>query len=487
MRAHAGQPHPLSEKHLLEQVVRELAGSSPLDALAEATPWIDSLGGNPDLPVLERARLLFALDEAAQAPARHCVELYLAACHGAPDARRKLWAQTQGFWAMLLEAYGDLLNCLVAESGVDKGLLAHLAVRSIRAGANRAKWDAFRHGPIDDAVWASLNLAYRLAARAGLVREEVRLRPDRETTTTVAREYLRAMALHSLGPDQLDADRLELASRLVYYVLPRLELSAAPGMNSLYWVDLAHTLPPARLMHLPQEVSQALFFSGSVAALALQELLELVSAGNVPAGMQLQHEEGSASLCSVLSHMIRVWSNDAPLRRHRRHAMPGRLMVAAGLEDFVARLGCEVQIGGLRDWRMRDASTHGVGAEAPAGDEDAIRLGMLLGMHSADGDRWRVGAVRRLWRASKGDNQVGIELLGESPVGAVADDGAQRLTIILLDPLKRGTAVRVILPLSACSERPLYVLGQNRAVKLLPLGEREYGVDHEIRSYLFAA
>lgn len=480
--------HPLSKKRVLEQVVFELARQSPAEAISEAIPWIDSLTGNPDASIAERARLLFALDEVCQAPARNCSELYMAACHGDAATRRKLWALAQGFWGMLLDAYGDLLISVAAEQdGTDRSFLAQLAARAIRAGANRAKWDAFRHGPIDEAVWARLNLAYRLAARYRLQRETLRLRADRDTATSVEREYLRAMALHSLSPDQLDVDRIELASRLVHFVLPRLELSTAPSISTLYWVDLGHALPPARMMAAPRSVDHALFFSGVSAGPVLQELLELVSAGNVPAGLVLQHDDSTASLTSVLSHMLRSWSSDAPLRRHRRHPMPGRLLVAAGIDEFVARLGHETHHGALSDWSMRDASTHGVGAEAPSGDIDGVQLGMLLGMHSSDGNCWRVGTVRRLWRAAKGSNQVGIELLGEAPVGAVADDGAQRVKVILLDPLKRGMPVRVVLPLSARSERPLYVLGQNKAVKLLPLPEREFGLDHEVRSYFFAA
>ncbi|MDO6387934.1 hypothetical protein [Uliginosibacterium sp. 31-12] len=488
MRAQQVQFHPLSEKHALEQVVRELSRHEPADAIGAAGPWIDSLVGSPDLGPNECARLLFALDEASQAPARNCVELYLAARHKSASERKRLWALTHGFWSMVLEAYADLLIMHAAEREPSaRSFLAQLAVRAIRAGAQRAKWDAFRHGPIDDVVWARLNLAYRVAARSGVERESVRLRADRDATTSVEREYLRAVALHSLGPDQLDADRLELASRLVHYVSPRLELSSRPGTTTLYWVDLGHTLPPARMMQVPQQIVQGLFFSGASATLALHELLELVSAGNVPAGLLLQHDAGNtAGLSSVLSHMIRVWSNDAPLRRYRRHPVPGRLLVAMGLQEFSLRLGSEEHGGLLRDWSMRDASTHGVGVEAPEGDVDEVQLGMLLGMHSSDGNRWRVGTVRRLWRTAKGCNQVGIELLGNEPVGAVADDGAQRVKIILLDPLRRGLPVRVILPLSARSERPLYVLGQNRTVKLLPLPEREYGLDHEIRSYLFA-
>lgn len=488
MRPQLAQSHPLLAKHALERVVVDLSRRAPEEAIAEIAPWIDSLIGNGELDLAERARLLFALDEASQRPARNCVDLYLNACADSPAARRRLWSITHGYWAMVLDAYGELLAVQAAEPEIsDSGLVAQLAVRAMRAASNRAKWDAFRHGPIDEQVWARLNQAYRLASRAGVAQLPIRLRRDREATSTVEREYVRAIALHSVGLDQLDAERLELASRLVHYVLPRLELSTAPTTTTLYWIDSAHSLPPARLVQIPKHAAQARFFGGVVAANALQELLELASVGNLPAGFALQHDADGSHLVSVLSHMIRLWSNEAPVRRHRRHPMPGRLLVVDGMERMLARLSGGESAPAPRDWAVRDASLQGIGADAPSGDIDGVEIGSLVGMHSADGDRWRIGAVRRLWRSSRGLSQIGIELLGDA-VSALADDGANRIHVMLLDPIKRGAPVRLILPLSAQrNDRPLYLLDQHKALKLIPLPGREFGVDHEIRTFLLAA
>ncbi|MDP5241014.1 hypothetical protein Q9Q94_15850 [Uliginosibacterium sp. 31-16] len=489
MRPQAAQNHPLSERHALERVVADLSRCAPDEAIGEIAPWIDSLIGNGELDFVERCRLLFALDEASQRPARYCVDLYLKACASSSLERRRLWGIAHGYWAMVLDAYGELLIAQAAEREIaDSGFVAQLSVRAMRAASSRAKWDAFRHGPIDDAVWARLNLAYRLAVRAGVAELPVRLRPDREATSTVKCEYLRAIALHSVGLDQLDAERLELASRLVHYVLPRLELSNAPAATTLYWIDAAHSLPPARLVQAPRHAALPRFFGGVLAAKALQELLELASVGNLPAGFALLHDAEGSNLVSVLSHMIRLWSSEAPVRRHRRHRMPGRLLVVEGMERLLTRLDGENGAPMLRDWAVRDASLQGVGADAPNGDIDGVEVGSLIGMHSPDGDRWRIGAVRRLWRSSKGESQIGIELLGDTPVSVLADDGVSRMRVVLLDPLRRGMPVRLILPLSArCSDRPLYLLDQHKALKLVPLPGREFGLDHEIRTYLLAA
>jgi len=387
---------------------------------------------------------------------------------------------------------------VAAQSGEkDADLLAELCMRAIRAGAQCAKWDAFRHGPITEAVWARLNLAYRLASSPGVTRRTLRLRAERATETTVEREYLRAFALHSLGVDQLDAYRLELASRLIQYVLPYLELTEAPDAASLHWIDASSTLPPARLVKNPSNAGLPRFFSGIVASQPLQDMLEMVVAGEVPAPLVSVGEAvsggSSGKVASVLSHMIRCWSNEPPVRRHRRHAMPGRMLVVEGLLQFARRLAGDPDAIEPRTWQMQDASLHGVGAEAMLDDANELAVGTLVGMHLPDGNCWRVGAVRRLWRSSsKVGNighigRIGVELLGGTPAAASVDDGSAKINVIALDPLKRGQPVRVLIPVPGPRAGvPIYLLSGVAPIKLTPLTTLEYGADHEIRMYLYA-
>lgn len=482
--------HPSSQAGGVEHVVAGLASASPESALVDAATWIESLIGKQGVLEEDRLRLLFALDEAVQAHARVFVERYLAAVRHGAAGRRNLWANVRGHWALLLDAYGECLTAAADEArpqGLGPELLTELAVRTIRTGAQRAKWDAFRHGPVDEHVWSRLNLAYRLAVRAGLSHRTLRLRADRATETSVEREYMRAVALHSVGMDQLDAERLELAARVIHYALPYLELAPSPSMASLTWVDAAFSLPPTRLTKTPAHATLPRFFSGMVAVPSLEELLDLVVSGDMPMALQPGGDTAPGVVASVLAHIIKGWSNQPPTRRHRRHPMPGQVLVVEGLVRFVAKLSGDAQVLDALTWNMRDASLQGVGLEAPLDDAEELRVGTLIGMHSTDGNCWRVGTVRRVWRTSEHTGQVGVELLGGTPVAASADDGSQPLHVLLLDAPQRGQPVRVAVPLPGPrANQALYLLSQGRTVKLTPLTTLEYGADFEIRAYLFA-
>lgn len=472
----------------LLHTIAALSPMEPARALSAAGAAIEAILANADMSEPERLRALFSLDQAVHRQARACIELYLSAISLASPARVSLWRSAHDHWALIFDAYGEsLLMAAASADPLDDVLLAELCARAIRAGGQCARWDAFRHGPITDAVWSRLNLAYRLAAERGLTRRPVRLRADRSTETTLEREYLRALALHSLGVDQLDAYRLELASRLIQYVLPYLELTAQPDAASLHWVDVAAAQPPQRLVRTPENVGMARFFSGMVATQPLQEMLELVVAGEVPAPLLAVGETAAGKVASVLSHMIHSWSNEPPVRRHRRHAMPGAMLVVEGLLRFAESLSGAPDAAPPRVWQMRDASLQGVGAETQLDDESMLGVGMLVGMRMPDANTWRVGAVRRLWRSSSKLGRVGVELLGGTPAVAKVDDGAEAINVIVLDPVRRGQPVRVLVPLPGPrGGAPIYLVSGNVPVKLSPLTILDYGSDHEIRMYLCA-
>lgn len=478
------RPYTLPDERALKRAIDELSRLEPAQALSEAAQWIESLLGNSDISITVRLRALFALDQAVHRQARACIELYLAAVSAGSPARNSLWKCAHDHWALVFDAYGESLVMMAAQNARNAGdkdmaLLAELSTRAIRAGSQCAKWDAFRRGPITDAIWARLNLAYRLAAAQGVTRRNMRLRADRATETTAEREYLRAVALHSLGVDQLDAYRLELASRLIQYVLPYLELTEAPDAASLHWIDVCGSQPPARLVRAPSNAGTPRFFSGVVAAQPLQDMLDLVVAG-----------EAHGKVASVLSHMIRCWSNEPPVRRHRRHALLGRMLVVEGLLQFARRLAGDPTAAEPRTWQMQDASLHGVGAEALLDEGNELAVGTLVGMHLPEGSGWRVGAVRRLRRSASAIGpigRVGVELLGGTPAAASVDDGSAKVDVIVLDALKRGHPVRVLVPVPGPKAgRTIYLLYGTVPVKLSPLSTLEYGADHEIRMYLYA-
>ncbi len=473
----------------LQSQLLALHHMDPSQALQQVVGRVLAARARSDLSHAARLRIIFEFDKAVQRQARTGLERYLSLSATLSPARHALWQIVRRCWATLFETYAESLMAVEADTeALARSEIAELSIRAIRAGTQCIKWDAFHHGPIQPDTWAVLNQAYRLALLADVAQRNVQLRSDRATESTVEREYLRALAFNSLGVDQLDAFRLEVSSRLIQYVLPYLELTEHADAASLQWVDVSGREAPARLLRQSETAGLARFFSGTVASEPLQEMLEQVASGKIPEPLLSagQADASGGKVASALSHMIRCWSSEPPVRRHRRHVLPGTMLVVPGLQQFALRLAGDPRARTPYAWQLQDASLQGIGADARLDEASDLAVGTLLGMHMPDSATWRVGAVRRVWRSTPGMGRVGVELLGGTPVAAMADDGAGELSVVVLDAPRRGQPTRVLVPGAGLrANAPIYLLGA-APLKLSPLSTLEYGTDHEIRMYLCA-
>lgn len=475
MPARPPESHPLLHSGALEQCLQRLDALAPAPALAELAPWLGSLA-DARYPAEQRAGLLCALDDAADRAARACLGLYLLT--ESADARDVLWRQLHQHWILLQEGAHALLPA--AHALEVPAWLARVCVLALHAGAERARCEAFVQGPRPDDVWRMLNQAYAAAAHAGVARTHCHRGDMRAAASSVELEYLRAVALHSLGPDQFEAAEVELGSRLVDQMLPWLEFSASPMLSVQTWVDAATAQAPARLRRTPQDAQLPRYFNATPAVARLQQLLEQEALGRLPSALLQGLPAGGAA--RMLTHMIRVWSDEAPLRRERRHAMPVGMQVVSGFTQVLAVL--QGHPPAWRHWQVRDASLHGLGLEMSVEQGGDCALGTLLALRPDDGTCWRVGVLRRRWHAQPAQMQCGVELFSGPVDLARADDGAQRCEVLLLDPLQQGAPLRLIVPPQlGGAPRPLFVFEGSTPLRLQPLPGQESGPDYLLRSF----
>lgn len=470
------------------QVVAGYSSLAPEPVLTDLTHLVERDEIALELSFPAKVERILELDEAAQRLERDCIARYLTN----EGQRHVTWAAGRDHAAVLHDAYGRLLALAREVEDVEDDLdaLALLAARILRSGARLIKWDAFRHGPVAATVWPRLNLAYSLALRRGIALRQVCLRTDRTTSTCVEREYVRLMAVHSLGLDRMDPVELEAAWCLVHLVLDQLDITATQGPMTSFWVDLAGAAPPMRLMHMPRHAAQPRFFSGMRAASELRDLLCVVERGGLPAGLpqHLHPLPFRRKMAAVLKRMIQVWSDEAPMRRGRRHPVPGQMRVVQGLPGLLDSLA-----GGSsgQHWVICDAGEHGVGLEGLQRDVAGVEIGTLVGLQSAGGDQWQVGTIRRVWRDDDGSLKIGIELLGSDPSGATLDDGVTAQGVLLLDRGSRsGGTVRIILdPSTGLRGGSLQLTSSDGVTRLRPIAsvEAECGVDYELRHYACAS
>ncbi|WP_341676324.1 hypothetical protein [Niveibacterium sp. SC-1] len=476
---------PLADAVGMARSTEDLEALPPQQAVREAAEWLETLSQFKEADSATVLALLAQVDEATQPALRALREEYVAPRPLLP--RSELWVRARHFWTQLAERYQELLRVVRSGAGLPEAAMAELCVRLIRASAGEQRWDSLHYGPFDQRHWSRVGDAYLAAQQQDLLATRVIIRPTRQTETSVANEYLRSVALATAALDELDEIQVEQAWRLLHYVLPSLRLETESAVDSIFWIHPASGRAPQRMVRPPSEGERPLYFSGSAARDALEALRAQLDEGATPAPLALQSDDDVDRLGPLLEHLIRHWSAEPPVRRHRRHKLHAQLQVVEGLEFVTDHLSGLIGLP-VAAWEQRDVSLNGVGASAPLTEKHPLRIGSLVGMLSEDGNRWLVGMVRRMRREAQERALVGVEILSWHPLAARADDGARELRVLLLDPLTRGGTIRVAIPEGPMRRAaPLYLLGHNKAVKLLPQSLIERGADFEVRSYLLAS
>lgn len=479
--------HPLADVRELQRAVTEIGAHAPDEALREVTSWLETIA-----PVEEGSdpaslfRLLLSFDEAMQPHARHLAERYVASALKWGPAATQRWQRARTYLAMLCDRYADLLKLIGSGRKPYAQLTSDVSVRQLRATSALQRWDALRYGPIDPQHWKRCGDAYLAALHNEQAAQPVRLRSGRQTETTAEREYLRTVAFATAALDELSERQIMLAGQVIHYVLGSLHLSTTPDRSTVFWIDPARGEAPVRMARPPEPSPTVRFFSGGDALGPLFEMEQQLKQGELPPALGASTEDVPL-LSALLHHLIHHWSETPPVRRHRRHKLPGKLHVVEGLDPLADQLGKHAG-GQLSLWEQQDASTHGIGLSVRVEENSRLRIGALLGLHSNDGTRWIAAAVRRMQRKADATIHVGVEVLSWHPIAADADDGSQHVRVLLLDPLQRDATIRLVVPAPGVRPNaPLFLLGQNKALKLTPLALIEQGDQYEIRSYQVAA
>jgi len=338
-------------------------------------------------------------------------------------------------------------------AGID-AVRHRLAVSVVEA----MKWSACDRFSPDEVLWARLGQLFTATpeASASLVGGDV---------PGIAREYLRAVAYHSINLDQVELNMAVVLVQLVDLSLPFLELTRKSSQAPQYVAFPARGAIPVRRSG-EQEAGEWHFAPWAADELLAGFAAQLEAGGGVPAALGALP---AAELRPALSYLRAQWSAQPPLRNRRRYAQDAGVMVARGFAACLAVVRGE-PLGVSRSWKVLDFSHSGLYILA---DSDPTRawpdIGELLGVHFVDGAGWQLGIVRRLrmWPNHAG---LGVELLARTPVLAAIDDGELAVEGILCDTPEKGGVVRFV-SLGSAPElvEPLFLRAAGTVVRLRPV------------------
>lgn len=373
-----------------------------------------------------------------------------------------------------LNAYG------AGRDGVlERNAIADLRLRLVRVGAERVIWERCSGGPPHPHLWQWLGMAFMHAEgdrSSSTARSVPVVMPSEES---VAFHYIRALAACTASLDLLAPQLLAAVDRLLRLSVPVLRFEPEAFAGATHFVDLQGGVP-RRLVGISETAAGAWFFSPGFASEMFREARARAIA-DTQSPVSAADAEASSLRLRALDHLLQHWSVTPPVRRHRRHLMTGTLAAVAGIDEL--RRVFRGEQGGRRDeWQLRDLSRGGLGAVAANG---AVCVDQLVGIHPVDGQGWQLALVRRAWAQEEGATHLGLEVLSRKPVLAHVDDGRRPAEVLLCDPLLRGEAVRIIVPLRALGAPtvPLFVTGNGSVQKLKPLDASYTGDGFELRVY----
>ena len=443
-----GKPdHPLADDKSARGVLSALPPNDPAKAIQEIRDLIESVLGTVGFKGERRGEVIMLLDEAAQVHVRKLARDYLSNPRLPKFQEGRIWGALFGLWKDLAAGYATCIVQYTADPGSVGKLKAQLplfCLRAVRAVAAQLKWHYMHYEQGDAAVWQALGKVYRYAEDRKVHRESVQVYAGVPVSSSVEREFMKALMLAASSPDCLMPLDIELAERIVAHFSAAFLVSNTHQPQATYnWVDLSSGAPPKRLTQTPPASPSLRFFAAGGAIAQLDNMIRVVQSGAVPADLNLGGTYEPAKVLTVLQHLKMYWAATPPVRKNDRYAVKHRLTVVNSFEGILARLkdggALATEKSAAESWVTENISAGGIGAVLEKAQGDWLRIGKLVGLSVEGGSgACSVGMVRRCSRLPQQQSSVGIRTFAKESF-AVTLGGREEQEALLLND---GRALR---------------------------------------------
>lgn len=487
--------HPLADPKSASDLMDSLPRNDGPKALQELTDWVESICEDAAFRLDERFAALRLLDENARPHKRKLTRELYSNSSLSGFQQNRLWTLLNEFATQLSRAYGGVL---AGYRNGDKGaaplrtLQSLIAARAIHAAKGRLKCAAVRYAQADPEVWTLLAASYAQAESGGYLDEPLALYPGYSADSSIRCEFAAALLWWMSGTGTLKPQQSHLAERLIMHWCQYYTVEAQPIAGTLLSFDLQQPGPPARFTGEAMAHPALRFIGLGQVQAQLDSLIKTLDKGIVPDEINFGGSFSVEAVLDVAKRLTGFWASPPPMRRSPRRSIHVNLQVAGGFSRMVeqADSGFDPGIHAVDRWEVEEISAGGFRCILPAGRDDDVRIGLLIGIRPEKVGHWGAGIVRRIGRDAQNRLHAGVEMLSSQVEGAVLREGnhsgmneEQPALWVRRGDIDAGEAWLLMKLDTFSVNRTLLMRAAGRQYLLIPLALMERGEDYDFARY----
>lgn len=413
---------PMRATESAAQLVRVLPKTEYADVLVEIVKSILKINADTEIPLKERLHTLLHVDERTQTIHQRLSEDFI---NGIPAAKTHL----PSILAYLKELANAYTLCLRIYHGAPvPSLLDTIRLATARGLSHQMHlvlWNSLNYLKSEGDFWLHSYRLYQYAEEMGYEARAIRLYENSPQDTSCEQLLLRGAMLRLAQTDNLSPQEIFATEQLIFGLSDSLYLERSAELEApVFSINLKAPAPPA-LLRRGMAGESFRYWSGQPMANQLADII-LDMDKEMPqvlanARVQLSRQQWS-ELCMKLATR---WSNGggAVQRKSERRVESIDVEVHVGFDRcaFLTKVHALAEPDpAAGHWRVRDASSSGLGLSFH-GRHDQLALGRILLVRQSDSDV-KLGVIRRIAREKSGVTQVGVEVLGQMPIGVALTD-----------------------------------------------------------------
>jgi hypothetical protein len=401
--------------------IDELPESDILQAQMEIVKALQQLNQNPQVKSSELFKTIPYLDDKATPLQNHLLDLYHGRIIEEGISPHQALPTILHFWQEMATAYLNGIKQASNKMGRSQDkVLQSFAHRATELYGLQARYAYLRHMDVDNSIWRNLNRLYLFAEQNHFATTPFSS-PGSDKPFSVKDYYIQILMLSTTNPDKIQSNQISMIVQCLEQWCQTIELETElKPQQHLFAINITASHKPKRIRR--DMVGEGWrYWATDTLTQQIKQNIKQLSQGQSPHELGLPEETALAANLDLLQSLSNLWSNEelTPVRQHERQNNNKSIHVITGMKNIIpfilqhtARNSTE-QIDAQK-WELADISAGGFGLNHA--NDMTLEVGEFIGLANIGQYPFTVGVVRRINRNQKGQMNVGVETLTQSPV-----------------------------------------------------------------------